>query len=634
VPVADVYQLSSVSAPLLSSLKNARAIIPLVPQGLLLIDCGASLGGERLAMNQDWILQTKETRRAFSSATWVPLRASRNDEQGDVRNIGYVSEFFGCGSVAFPPEHREVAERFDWSDIGIGRNVQPHAYSDGYYSSIEQYQYNDKEPIGVNLVFEHPQPVVGGKLWILNPDLVVALRLIKDGNNWVRPEEDFVIVAREVLDEKGHHRLIEIKREFLIDYLAARNLLLRLSYYRQRVENVSAIEDSAYANLADRQEQRDGGRFELLIRSLNDVYGGTWAMFRAWRTDVDEDEDAPIMGPESADNTDFESSRGHRSGYDGVRVEGEFWRDEWIEHRGHSARVRGDADKTLPQFIVETDGTRIASADLDDEDIGRWLWFRSSIVNELLNHRGFFLKWYTAETGGIRSTSGYVTHFGINSSDLITVYAYDVARLAAWEQHIWAAHNVAPDGKVSNELLAAQVRAQPASTHAVEELLFKTMRLLEDGFRQKFNTTLFTHDIDDAAVMQHVSRFASKDQASLLRLAKELVRVFSDRIDVRALRKLSTHAEKETLASNKLLQDVLAQKVGADRARLVFGAIAGTYDMRVGDAHPTSSKIGDALKLAGIDESESFLRQGEQLISNFGQSVWWIRKLLFGQPER
>lgn len=585
-------------------------------------------------MDKDWVLQTKETRRTFSSATWVPLRASSNDEQGNVKDIGYVSECFACGSVAFPPEHREVAEQLSWSSIGIGHNVEPYAYEDGYYSSIEQYQHNDKEPIGVNLVFEHPQPVVGGRLWILNPDLVVALHLIKDGDNWVRPEEDFLIVAREVLDEKGHHRLIEIKREFLIDYLAARNLSLRLSYYRQRVENVAALEGSAYANLADRQEQRDGGRFALLIRSLNDVYGGSWAMFRAWRTDVDEDEDAPVMGPESADNTDFESSRGHRSGYDGVRVEGEFWRDEWIEHRGQSVRVRGNADETLPQFIVETDGTRMASADLDDEDIGRWLWFRSSVVNELLNHRGFSLQWYTAETGGIRSTSGYVTHFGINSSDLITVYAYDVARLTAWEQHIWAAHNVAPDGKVSNELLASQVKAQPASTHAVEELLFKSMQMLEAGFRQEFNISLFTHDIDDASVMQHVSRFASRDQVSLLRLAKELVRLFSDRIDVRALRKLSTHAEKEKLASNKLLQDVLAQKVGADRARLVFGAIAGAYDMRVGDAHPTSSKIGDALKLAGIDESGSFLRQGEQLISNFGQSVWWIGKLLFGQPER
>lgn len=585
-------------------------------------------------MNQDWILQTKETRRAFSSATWVPLRASRSDEQGEARDIGYVSEFFGCGSVAFPPEHREVAEKFGWSDIGISRNAQPYAYEDGYYSSIEQYQYNDKEPIGVHLVFEHSQPVVGGRLWILNPDLVVALHLIKDGTNWVRPEENFVVVAREVLDEKGHHRLIEIKREFLIDYLAARNLSLRLSYYRQRVENIAVLEGSAYANLANQKEQRDGGRFELLIRSLNDVYGGSWALFRAWRTDVDEDEDAPVMGPESDDNTDFESSQGHRSGYEGVRVEGEFWRDEWIEHQGQSVRVRGDADKTLPQFIVETDGTRMASADLEDEDIGRWLWFRSSVVNELLNHRSFSLEWYTAETGSIRSTSGYGTHFGINSSDLITVYAYDVARLAAWEQHIWAAHNIAPDGKVSNELLASQVKAQPASTHAVEELLFKSMQMLEAGFRQEFNISLFTHDIDDAAVMQHVSRFASRDQVSLLRLAKELVRVFSDRIDVRALRKLSTHVEKEKLASNKLLQDVLAQKVGADRARLVFGAIAGAYDMRVGDAHPTSSKIGDALKLAGIDESGSFLRQGEQLISNFGQSVWWIGKLLFEQPER
>jgi hypothetical protein len=352
-------------------------------------------------MNQDWILHKKETRRTFSRATWVPLRASCNDEQGEDQNIGYVSEFFGCGSVAFPPEHRVVAERLD---IGIACSVQPYAYKDGYYSSIEQYQYNDKEPIGVHFVFEHPQPVVGGRLWILNPDLVVALHLIKDGTNWVRPEENFVVVAREVLDEKGDHRLIEIKREFLIDYLAARNLSLRLSHYRQRVENVASLENSAYANLADQQEQRDGGRFELLIRNLEDVYGGSWASFRVWRTDVDEDddEDAPVMGPESDENTASESSKGHLSGYEGVRIEGEFWRDEWIEHQGRSVRVRGDEDQALPQFIVETDGTRMVSANLNNEDIGRWLWFRSSVVNELLNHRGFSMKWYTAETGGIR----------------------------------------------------------------------------------------------------------------------------------------------------------------------------------------------------------------------------------------
>ena len=584
-------------------------------------------------MNKDWIFLTKETRRSFSTATWVPLRASSGDDKRNVKEVGHVSEYFGCGSVAFPPEHKEAAERLGWNDIGISRGAKPYAYKDGYYSSIEQYQYNDKEPIGVQLVFEHPQPVIGGRLWILNPDLIVALGLIRDGNNWVRPEENFVVVAREELDEKGQHRLIEIKREFLLDYLAARNLSLRLSYYRQRVENVVALEGSEYANIPSQAEQRDDGRFEFRTRSLNDVFGGSWAKLRMWRTDVDEDEDAPVMGPESDENTDYESSRGHRSGYEGVRIEGEFWRDEWIEHQRKSVRIRGDADNTLPHFIVGTDGVRMASADLDDEDIGRWLWFRSSIVSELLSYQGFSLQWYTAETGAIRSTSGYATHFGINSSELITVYAYDVARLAAWEQHVWAAHNVVPDGKVSIELLASQVKAQPASTHAVEELLFISMRLLEEGFKKSYGIALFTHDINDDALMQHVSRFASKDQTSLLRLAKELVRVFSDRLDVRELRKMSNHAEKDKLGSNKLLQDVLATKIGADRARQVFATIAGAYDMRVGDAHPTSSKIGDAIKLAGIDEQSSFLRQGEQLISNFGQSVWLVGKLLFGHSD-
>lgn len=585
-------------------------------------------------MNEAWILQTSEIRRPFARATWIPLRASQSDEQLGVKDVGYVSDLFACGSVAFPKQHRELAEGLGWSDIGIGHTVAPYAYADGHYSSIDEYQYNDKEPVGVNLVFEHPQPVVGGRQWILNPDLVVALRLIKEGPNWVRPEEDFTVVARETVDSDGDHRLIEIKREFLMDYLAARNLSLRLSYYRQRVENVSSFEDSPYAKLSEVSDQRDGGRYELRIRELDAVFGGSWASFRMWRTDVDEEEDAPVMGPENNDNTASESSKGYRSGYPGVRVEGEFWRDEWIDHQGKSTRVRGDVDQNLPHFIVDTDGTRKPSAELDDEDIGRWLWFRPSVVNELLTHRGFSLKWYTAETGAIKSSSGYSTHFGINSSEFITVYAYDIAKLPAWEQFLWAANNVAPEGKVSAELLASQVKAEPADTHAVEELLFGCMRLLEGGFHKEFNVPLFSHEIDDSSSMQHVSRFASKDQASLLRLAKELVRVFSDRLDVRSLRKLSNHPEREKLGSNKLLQSILAQKAGDERAREIFGAIAGAYDMRLGDAHPTSSKIGDALKLAGIDTTSSYLRQGEQLIGNFGHALWWTGKLLFGGNDR
>jgi hypothetical protein len=119
-----------------------------------------------------------------------------------------------------------------------------------------------------------------------------------------------------------------------------------------------------------------------------------------------------------------------------------------------------------------------------------------------------------------------------------------------------------------------------------------------------------------------------------LRLAKEIVRVFSDRLNIQELRSLSTHSDKDKLGSNKLLQNILSQKVGEDDARKVFWPIVGAYDMRVGDAPPTSSKIEEALKLARINNENSFLRQGKQLISNFGQSIWWISKMMFEKTEK
>lgn len=584
-------------------------------------------------MEKDWILQTRETRRSFTNATWVPLRAHQNHEKGHRLSIGYIREYFGCGSVAFSPEHRKTADTLGWNDIGIGHKPQPYAYEDGYYSAIDQYEYNDKEPIGVELVLELDQPVIGRTKWMLNPDLIAALRLIKDGNKWVRPEEDFAVVAREFFDEYGQHNMIEIKLEFLIDYLAARGLALRLSYYRQRAENVAVIEGTDYEGLADQQCERDNGRFELLVRSLDEMYGGSWAGVRVWRTDVDEEEDVPVFGPDSNDNIELEYTEGVLEGPKTIRVQSEFWKEEWIDHQGLSKRVRGDVDKSLPNFIVHTDGSRMPSSKLNYENVGRWLWFRPSVVIELIGHRGFALKWLTAETGAIVSTSGYHTHFGINSADLLTIYAYDIARLPSWEQHVWAGHNVPPDGKVSPELLASQVEIQSTSTHAVEYLFFMGMRKLEKGFENKFGINLFTHSIDDVSVMQKVSRFHSSNQASLLQLAKEIVKVFSDRLSVSDLRKLSTHDAKDKLRSNKLLQSVLTQQVGEERARQIFSPIVGAYELRNGDAHPTSSKISDAMKLAGIDESESYLRQGQQLIHNVACSIGCIERLLFDESE-
>jgi hypothetical protein len=580
-------------------------------------------------LDKAWVRLEKETKRRFANATWVPLRASIDSGAGDdVTKVGFSSEVFAAGSVAIPPANRELGDKLSWGDIGIGHSVLPYAYEDGHYSPIEERQYNDKQPIGVELIFEHPQPVVGGRKWIINPDLIVALGLIQERDNWVRPEEDFVVVIREKKRMNGDHELIEIKTEFLLDYLAARGMSLRMSYYYQRVENVGALEGTDYAGLAKEDGPRDDGRFSLLIRKSDDVWGGTWSMFRAWRTDVDEDSDAPVMGPENAENVDYETSSGKRSGYQGYRVEGEFWRDEWIDHKGKSHRVRGDEVEGLPDFIVGVDGSRSPSKELNDEDVGKWLWFRPSVVVDFLGRRGFSLEWYTAETAGLHSTSGYRIHLGLNDSDLVSVYARDIARLPEWEQRIWAAHNAAPEGGVSKELTAAQVRSAPASTSAPEKYLLEILVAFEDAFRDKYGADLFSHPID-GEVGAKINRFLGRDQASVLRIAKELVRAFSDRLNIQILRQISTHPEKKKLGSNKLLESIVAGNIGKDEARKLFGVVAGVYDLRTGDAHPTSSGIADAFSLAEVDVSQTHLRQAQQMVDNFARAIWSIGSALF-----
>lgn len=301
---------------------------------------------------------------------------------------------------------------------------------------------------------------------------------------------------------------------------------------------------------------------------------------------------------------------------------------------GKSIRIRNDKNDNLPSFIIETDGQRITSDKLNDESIGRWLWFRSSVINELLTYRGFSLNWYTQETGAINSSSGYRTHLGLNVADYITVYAYDIARLKPWEQHVWLSHNVVPDGKVSVELMLSQVEANPAKTHAPEVKLFELAKVLEQHFYEKYKLELFLHKVDADSFFKSISRFASKDEPSLLRLAKELARFFSERLNKKALKQLSNHKLKNDLGSNKLFESILADKVGEDKvgedkARQMFGIIAGIYDMRNGDAHIAGSKISDAIRLANVDDDQSYLRQGQQLIDNLARSIYFIIGELF-----
>ena len=102
-------------------------------------------------------------------------------------------------------------------------------------------------------------------------------------------------------------------------------------------------------------------------------------------------------------------------------------------------------------------------------DSGRSLWFKPDVVTALADRRAGSLGWYTRDTGSVSCSPDCAVHFGINQLGLVNVFAEDVVLLPEWQQQIWAGHNVGPEGGVSEELLASQVRARPAETQVLEE---------------------------------------------------------------------------------------------------------------------------------------------------------------------
>lgn len=577
---------------------------------------------------REWFEMPDLRRRRFATAVWVPLRLSETVwKTGDYSAEGSAEEIIAANGIAFPPANRARAEALDWSRIGIGHNGGPYAYQDGYYKPCEVYQHNDKEDLGVDLVFVQSFSGEKERVWHLSQDLILALDLKQEGDVWVRPQEGYVDVVRQRRDAKGDVIAIEIRSEFLRDYLAARGLALRLSYYRQRMAVLSRVEGIPW-HPEGFEDAKPHDRFSARTFEIGAGGGppGGVAVFHIWRTDVDEAEDVPIFDEEGEHNTGGRSSHFQRPSAGLWRVEGELWRAEWIEPAPSSERVRGDDPRVPMHYIVDAAGTRMSDAELNDQDIGRYLWFRPEVISALLVKRGAGLRWYTRETGGVWCSPGYDVHFGVNSSGLVNVYAYDIAHLPHWQQQIWAGFNVAPDGGVSSELLSAQMRGEPAETQPPEVSLLEAMERLDGTILAVTGDALFqSHDTTDQ-IIRSVHRFRSVDAASLLSLSKDVARLVVDRMSVAGLRKLATPPKGEKWGSLKSLEKTLATRIGDDDAHKMMAPLFGVYDMRLGDAHLPSSEGDPGHSRVGIDTTAPWIEQGAQLLSNVAETLATITR--------
>ena len=430
-------------------------------------------------MDQEWFEMKDIRRRDLAAAAWIPLRASRALERvGQFGFIGFREDWLGACSLAVPADDRANALTLSWGAVGI-RGNHAGCVDNGRYVPADVYEDFEGKFTGVHLVLKQWGGGAERSEWHLHQDFVTTLGLTRESDTWVRPDEDYIKVARLIRASDGSPALLEARASHLRDYLCARSMGLVVSSYRERseiIEDASNISWAADGVEETGEHDRWVGR-RMAIHEGGERYGGSMFVMHVSRTDVNPEDDVPVLGMPTDANVQSSSGTREFGGRKLYRILGELWRTEWLEPASQSPIVRGDKLPASVSFIIDAEGQRATADELVES--GRWLWFRPTVVPALIDRRGGSLRWYTRDTGEVAGSPGDDVHFGINAIGLVNTYAKDVALLPEWQQRVWAAHNANPEGKLSEELMASHVDAKPASTRAPEAFLTEGLDRLQ-----------------------------------------------------------------------------------------------------------------------------------------------------------
>ncbi len=530
--------------------------------------------------------------RATQGRPWIPLRENRETKiDRSFAGSDDLRHYSGIATLAVEAANRTTVDKFEWGELDVSTHYP--SVEKGIYRPIDTHTdwSEDQKVVGTRLVIAQELSGYAREAWHLHYDIVCALKLEQEGDTWFRPEEGWVEVARLKRNEEGKPVCLEMRAEMLSDYLAARGMALFFSAYHERSAYFVGKPDYTWAS-ARREWTADRDKREVYI-------------------------------------TEAEFPHDPAHSFCGL---GALWRTEWFEPQNKSVRVRGDEETDDVSFAVGNEGERKTAS----ECIGAmtYLAFKPTLVPALLHYRGGFMGWYSRDTGGI-GTGETGTHFGVNSLGLITIFAKDIAKLESWEQRVWAAHSTAFDGGASEELFDTQMNCKPASTGAPEASIKEVIEELDQSFQSQHGAPLLRDHESIDGILKRAHRFRAVEQEGVLALAKELHRLFAERINLQALREPAGVGAKEKLRELKTLERLIARSVGDTTAKSMMAPLFGISDLRNADAHLGSSFIESGLERAKVQTANTHeVEQGMQLLAGFVDTIREITKAIVANVNK
>jgi hypothetical protein len=398
-----------------------------------------------------------------NSEPYVILAGYETWKSPEFEVIGLYNEFIGYRSFMIKMENRDKAfDELEYSQIAadITGYFEENSAGKTRYITGESWEHSEGltvEPLhierhwsGLNISFYEP-----------SQRLIIYLNLIHRGDEWLDPYRNEVVIKRLqkkdcIEDTKHTLEKIEIKIDYLKDYLAARESGLFIAKYTSR------------RLLFESPDQIP------LKEEFKDIPNGTWSFI----TSVDKPAFTGMFKGKI---------------YCEAEIRQKFWIEPFPEPKRWDAKKRSEFEGGV--VFTLSDGTKkeynVAAG--DREDYFKLISFNPRVMEIFLNRLHFDYEEYSRETLGLKFPNGETFHAAINPSGQIQAWWGQIAQLSKEYQELLAPYSEPWLKKLSgdHDYIRTTINGNFPQTKPLKETLQRLKTENNDYFLSKFNETLF-----------------------------------------------------------------------------------------------------------------------------------------------
>lgn len=389
--------------------------------------------------------------------TYTPLK---------LKGIGLDSELIGYRSFMINVENKEDAfNNLDYSDM--------HSFETGYFdeddSGKRKYITGESWEHHAGLIVE---PLYVKRQWsgldisFYEPSqtMVLYLNVMNNGDQWIDPYRQECVIRRvnkkeSIEGNKRSIKRIEIKLEYLKDYLAARGSGLFIVRYARRMLLFKSLEDIP------------------LKTEYVDIPNGTWSFIS------------------SIDNAAFGMIAPGK-----ILGESEIRQNFWIEPFPQPKRWDANKGTEFKGGVVFTlhDGTKgeYNTEKGHEGDYFKLISFNTRIMEIFLNRLHFDYEEYSRETMGLKFPDGESLHVAINPSGQIQAWWGQIAKLSKEYQELLAPYSEPWKEKLNNkhDYIRVTIYGQFPESKPLRNTLEYLKKEINEYFMLKVGETFFNQD--------------------------------------------------------------------------------------------------------------------------------------------